>query len=159
MQRAALFFAVVTLLVASADLAAQERPVFAGKWTAATAAQGGRGGFAGLGDAATITQDSATITVTRTTQMGEFQSVYNLDGSERRSTLEMGEYSIPLRSTAKWEGAKLVVTTTFDANGQTVQTIMSLALEADGSLTVVSTTPDFQGGGGNTTTTRKYTKS
>jgi hypothetical protein len=159
MQRAALLLALVTLFATSDVVTAQERPNFAGKWTGATAGQGGRGGFAGLGDAATIAQDSATITVTRTTQMGEVRSVYNLDGSERRSTLELGEYSIPLRSTTKWEGGKLVITTVFEANDQTFQTSMTLALEADGSLTVVQTSPDFANGGAATTTTRKYTKS
>jgi hypothetical protein len=57
-------------------VASAQTPNFAGKWTLVPdpAATGGMGG--GLGQEATITQDATSITIKRTTQMGEFTSTY-----------------------------------------------------------------------------------
>ena len=43
-----------------------------------------------MGTEMTITQDSKTLTITRTTRGGESKHVYNLDGSESRNTIAGG---------------------------------------------------------------------
>ena len=53
-----------------------------------------QGGFGGLGQSAVITQDATTLTITRTTQMGEVTSVYKLDRSESKNTLNFQGNSI-----------------------------------------------------------------
>ena len=65
----------------------------------------------------TIAQDAKALTVTRTTQAGEVKAVYNLDGSESKNTMTVGENTITSMSTAKWDGAKLVIITKTDMGG------------------------------------------
>jgi hypothetical protein len=152
----------VTLMcgLALGSLAAQTPPNFAGKWTLvpdANAAGGGRG-MGGVGQSATIVQDANTLTLTRTTQMGEFTTTYKLDGSESRNTLNMGGNSVDQLSTAKWDGGKLTINTKMDFQGTLVETRLVLSLDPSGNLVVESTRPDFQGGGAPITTKMTYKK-
>jgi len=151
--------AVTTLAVAillSAATAAQT-PNFSGKWALVPdpAAQGPGGG---LGQAAVIKQDAATMTVTRTTQMGEVTNVYKLDGSESKNTLNFQGNAIDQISKAKWDGGTLKVDTTMSFDGNPVNLTMAMSLDASGNLVVVSTRPDFQGGGSPVTTKATYKK-
>lgn len=151
------------LVCITATLSAQTPPNFAGKWTLvvdpnAAPAGGGRG-MGGIGQSATIVQDATTLTITRTTQVGEFTSTYKLDGSETKNTMNMGGNAVDLLSKAKWEGSKLTVATTMNLNGNPVETSMVMALDADGNLLVETTRPDFQGGGAPITTKATYKKS
>ena len=153
----------VAVTLATALTLAQAPPNFAGKWTLApdanAAAGGGRGGMGGgLGQEATITQDASTLTINRTTQMGEFTSTYKLDGSESRNTLNFQGNSVDQLSTAKWDGGKLNVHTKMDFGGNVVETSMVMSLDASGNLLVETTRPDFQGGGGPITTKTTYKK-
>ncbi len=150
----------------AAPAAAAGKPSFAGKWTliadpnAPAPAMGGRGGgnmMAGLGADATILQDDKSVTITRTMQMGEFKSVYNFDGSESSNTLAIGTNSIPLTAKAKWDGAKLMTTTTASFNGQSFDITMNMSLDATGNLVIESTTPSMNGGDPMPMTT-KYKK-
>jgi len=71
-----------------APLASAQTPDFTGKWTLVanpSAAPGGLGG-GGIGQEAVITQDATSMTIKRTTQMGEFTTIYKLDGSESKNT-------------------------------------------------------------------------
>jgi hypothetical protein len=152
--RATAVFAAVLL----ATVVSAQTPNFAGKWTlvpdpAAT------GGFGGLGQEATITQDAATLTIKRTTQMGEFTTVYKLDGSESKNTLNFQGNAIEQLSKTKWDGGTLHVDTTMSFDGNPVQVTMALSLDPAGNLQVVSTRPDFQGGGSPVTTKTTYKKS
>jgi hypothetical protein len=152
----------VTLMcgLALGSLAAQTPPNFAGKWTLvpdANGAGGGRG-MGGIGQSATIVQDANTLTLTRTTQMGEFTTTYKLDGSESRNTLNMGGNSVDQLSTAKWDGGKLTINTKMDFQGTPVETRLVLSLDPSGNLVVESTRPDFQGGGAPITTKMTYKK-
>ncbi|HWP03859.1 MAG TPA: hypothetical protein VNL96_10410 [Gemmatimonadaceae bacterium] len=155
--------ALAAVAVLATALPAQQKPSFAGQWTLIAdpnAPPGrGRGGgmFGGLGQAATITQDEKTITITRTTQAGEIKYVYNLDGSESKNTVTMGGNAVELVSHAKWEGDKLVITTTTQMGGNPVEIRMVLSLDAEGNLVVENTAPG-RGGGGPVTTTTKYKK-
>ena len=151
--------ALVTLAVAvllSAATAAQT-PNFAGKWALVPdpAAQGPGGG---LGQSAVIKQDAATLTITRTTQMGEITTVYKLDGSESKNTLNFQGNSIDQLSKTKWEGGTLHVDTSMNFDGNAVNLTMALSLDSSGNLLVVSTRPDFQGGGSPVTTKATYKK-
>jgi len=160
-MRCALTAVAVTL--ATALTLGQAPPNFAGKWTlvpdANAAGGGGRGGMGGgLGQEATITQDASSLTIKRTTQMGEFTSTYKLDGSESRNTLSIQGNSVDQLSIAKWDGGKLNVATKMDFGGNVVETSMVMSLDATGNLVVDTTRPDFQGGGGPITTKSTYKK-
>jgi polyisoprenoid-binding protein YceI len=157
MTLARLPFALAAILVAT--VAAAQTPNFAGKWTLVpdpAAAPGGFGG--GIGQEAVITQDATSITIKRTTPMGEFTTIYKLDGSESKNTLTVQGNTIDQISKAKWDGGMLKVDTTLTFDGNPVQVSMSMVLDPSGNLLVESTRPDFQGGGGPITTKSTYKK-
>ena len=165
MQRAALLLSAVGLLFAATEVSAQDKPSFAGKWTLVADQGGGGGGGGGrgggrggLGAEATIAQDATTLTITRATQAGETKAVYKLDGSESKNTMTMRGGTVEQTSKARWEGSKLIITTTTPMGENTIESTMALSLDADGVL-VVETTGAGRGGGAPTTTTRRYTKS
>jgi hypothetical protein len=147
------------MVILAATVFAQSPPSFAGKWVVAPdpSAGGGRG-FGGLGQAATITQDASSLTITRTTQAGEFTSTYKLDGTESKNTLNFQGNAVEQLSKAKWDGARLIVNTSMNFNGNPVETSMIMSLDATGNLVVETTRPDFQGGGKPITTTMTYKK-
>lgn len=155
-------FLSLAALVLLAPAALSQSPTdFSGRWTrvvdSSAAPGGGRGGMAGFGQEAFATQDAKTLTVKRNTQAGEIVSVYNLDGSESKNTLSMGGNSIDTFSKAKWDGAKLVITTTASFGGASIETSMVLALESPNTLVIQSTAPG-RGGGAPTTTTTTFKK-
>jgi len=135
---------------------AQAPANFAGKWTLVP--NPNATGMGGLGSEATIVQDEKTLTITRTTQMGEFKTVHNLDGSESKNTLNFNGNAIEQLSKAKWDGGKLTITTSMNFNGNPVETSMTMMLDSAGALQVESTRPDFQGGGQPITTKMSYKK-
>jgi hypothetical protein len=149
----------VAAIFATALTLAQAPPNFAGKWTLVPDPNVPGGGMGGLGQEATITQDAATLSITRTTQMGTFTSNYKLDGSESRNTLTFQGNSIDQLSTTKWDEGKLRVNTKMDFGGNVVEVSMVMSLDAGGNLLVETTRPDFQGGGGPITTKMTYKKS
>jgi hypothetical protein len=176
MKRAAVFagsLAAATMLLAATHLDAQNRPSFAGTWSVIADAnapaapggggggggggRGGRGGGAGLGMGATITQDANTLTVVRTTGAGEVRTVYNLDGSESRNTVQGRGGPMEQVSRARFDGSRLVITTQQNFGGNNVETTIGMSLDAQGNL-VVETTAPGRGGGAPTTTTMRYRK-
>src|SRR5688572_25603052 len=133
-----------------ATVASAQTPNFTGKWTLVpNPAATGPGG--GLGQEATITQDASSITIKRTTQMGEFTTTYKLDGSESKNTLNFQGNAIEQISKTNWDGGTLKVETSMRFDGNPVQVSMSMSLDPAGNLLVVSTRPDMQGGGPVTT--------
>lgn len=164
MKRVTTLIAVLSLIAASVSTVmaqAPTKPNFAGKWTLvpdpnAPAAAGGRGrgGFGGLGQGGSIEQNDKTLTVTTTTQAGESKAVYNLDGTESKNPLNFGNQSIDRVSKVKWDGAKLVITTTTNFNGNPNESTQTWSLDASGSL-VIESTSNF---GGNATTTKQTYK-
>jgi hypothetical protein len=161
MRNLTLMMSAAALFVAAPDASAQAKN-FAGKWTVvvdpnAPPPTGGRGGRGGLGQEPTIAQDDKTLTITRTTQMGEVKSVYNLDGSESKNTMTFGGNAVEQVSKTKWDGDKLVITTTSNFGGNTIESSMVLSIDASGNLVVQSTSPG-RGGGAPTTTTMTYKK-
>jgi hypothetical protein len=160
MKRFISLVAIAMLAIAGASISAQSKTSFAGKWTLvpdpnAAAAGGGRGrGMAGgLGPELTAAQDDKTLTVTTNNpQLGELKTVYNLDGSESKNPLNFGGQSVDRVSKVKWDGAKLVITTTINFNGNPSETTQTWMLDGSGNL-VVETSSNFAG----TPTTTKST--
>ena len=152
--------AAAAVMVLAAVVSAQAPPNFAGKWTLVpdpnAPAGGGRG--MGMSSAVTIVQDAATLTMTRTSQMGEFTSTYKLDGSESKNTLNFNGNAMEQLSKAKWDGGKLIVNTSMNFDGNAVETSTVMSLDAAGNLNIESTRPDFQGGGAPITTKATYKK-
>jgi hypothetical protein len=159
MRRTALFLTAAALVVGAANLSAQA-PNFAGTWTLivdpnAPAMGGGRGGPPGP---MTIVQDSKTLSITRSMGGNDVKTVYNLDGTDSKN-MQMGrDGPVEVISHAKWDGSKLVVTTTRDMGGTSVTVTAAYSLDATGNLTIANTAPP-RGGGDAVTTTRSYKKS
>ena len=89
---------VLAVVLSAATLA--QTPNFTGKWAVVPdpSSQGSGGAW---GQSAVIKQDATTLTVTRTTQMGEVTSVYKLDGSESKNTLNFQGNAIDQLSRVK----------------------------------------------------------
>ena len=105
-----------------------------------------------------VAQDAAELTLTATSQMGEFKTVYKLDGSVGRSPLDFNGQTINRATKATWNASKLALSTTSEMNGQTIEFKSVLSLSADGALLAESTFPDFQNGGAPITTKATYKK-
>jgi hypothetical protein len=161
MRRVATAIGTAAVVLMATSVFAQT-PNFAGKWTRdaeKTAAAnpnaggggGGRGGGGGMGGDITITQDAKTLVISRMIQDTELKTTYNLDGSPSKNTGmgRGGAAGTETTSTAKWDGAKLVVTTD---NGQTTTFSM------DGAWLVQTTTRPGRDGGAATTTTTYFKK-
>ena len=160
MRRALSAVVVLTLVAGAAAVVAQSKPNFAGKWTlvpdpnapAPTGRGGGRGG--GLGQAFSAEQNDKTLTVISTGAQGETKSVYNLDGSESKNPLTFNGNTIDRVSKTKWDGSKLVITTTSNFNGNPIESTQTWSLDATGNL-VVESTSSFTGTPTTTKTTYK----
>jgi hypothetical protein len=135
---------VVVLAVAVAGLAvAQGKPDFSGKWApkvdpnAAPPAGGGggRGGGMGGGPMA-ITQTATELKTERTMGENTMTTVYKLDGTESINKTQRGES----KSTAKFDGGKLVIKTVSEGANGPQETTATWSLSADGKeLTMVTT--------------------
>src|SRR5262245_6617837 len=146
MKRTSILLSSAAILVLTIGVLTQAKPNFAGNWTvvpdpsAAAGGGGGRGGgFGGLGQGGTITQDDKTLKVTTTTQAGEVTRTYNLDGSDSKNTMNFGGNAMEQVSKVKWDGAKMVITTSSNFNGNPVETTQTWSLHASGNLVIEST--------------------
>jgi hypothetical protein len=162
MRRNFLVVAVVLMFGAAASLAAQAKPDFSGKWVqdpppAAAPAGGGGGGGGrgggggggrgGFGAEFTIVQNAKTLTITRMQGDQTVSTVYNLDGSESKNSVQGRGGATEQVSKAMWDGAKLVVTTTINAGGNNIEQKRVFAMEG-GNLTIETTQPGRDGGPG-----------
>src|SRR5438045_1245838 len=113
---------VATLTLCTVALSAQAtKPSFAGKWTITDANAANPMG--GLSASLSVAQDDKTIKVTSVGgQMGDVLTTYNMDGTEGKSPLDFNGTTIDRTTKAKWDGAKLVLTTAVSFNGQTFET-------------------------------------
>ena len=175
------------VLMSVALVGAQAKPDFSGRWTtdpdpAAAPAQPVRGGGqgtpgrggqpadvgSGWGSTITIAQAATSLTVeyaffARGDMQPPLRFVYALDGSETKNTVMMGHGMQAQTSKAKWDGAKLVITTRHSfmdpATGKpaTTEITQALSLESGTSL-VVETTRAGVAGGPATTTRTTYRK-
>jgi hypothetical protein len=147
---------IAAAVFAVATMAFAQKPDFSGTWTpeapaaapaapAAPAGGGGMGGgrMGGGGGPMTVKQTADTLTVESEGRAGPQTRAYKLDGSE----VDMPMGQMTAKVSAKWDGAKLVITTKTEQGEQT-QT-WSLA---GGALTIART-----GGRGPSSTTYKKT--
>jgi hypothetical protein len=155
-SKSILMYAAAAALFTAAVVA--QTPNFAGKWTMVEDPTAG-GAPGGLGQTAMITQEANSLTVVRTTPMGEFKAIYKLDGSESKNTVTMQGNAIEMISKTKWDGGKLLINTTMSFDGNPVEVKVVLSLDPSGNLIVEATRPDFQGGGAPITTKSTYKKS
>jgi len=133
MKRVILTLGLVCLVAAVAF--AQGKTNFSGTWTPEQAAAAAGGGGRGPGGPMTITQTATELTVERTMGQNAVKSVYELDGTETTNDSGRGG---PQKSVAKWDGAKLVITTKGEgANGPT-ETVATYSLKDANTLTVES---------------------
>jgi len=148
-------FACWALIGATAPLAGQDKPSFVGTWK--------------LSDPAapetftptvmTVVEDATALTVTTTSQMGQFKTSYRLDGSEAPSPLDFNGMTIDRMTKLVWDGNRLLLITTSKMEGQSLEFKSTWSLTADGALATETTVPDFQGGGAPITTKATYKKS
>ena len=134
---------VVVLAVAIAGLAvAQGKVDFSGKWApkvdanAAPPAGGGGGRGGGMAGPMTIKQTAAELTQEVVRGENTMTSVYKLDGTETVNKTQRGES----KSTAKFDGAKLVIKTVSEGANGPQETTATWSLSADGKeLSIVRT--------------------
>ena len=139
-QRVAM--ATAAFVVAIAVSAFAQKTDFSGTWTLdADASQMGGGGRGGamMAGPITVKQTGDTLTVERTFGDNKVTSTYKLDGSETTNTMMgRGGQSVEARSTARWDGSKLVITTKREFQGNTFETSQTWSL-ANGVLTIENT--------------------
>ena len=140
---------IAAAIFAVASVTYAQKPDFSGTWTldaeASGAPAGGGGGGGGRGGGAlgngpaTVKQTADTLTIERTMGDNKVTSTYKLDGSESKNTM-MGRGGTPVESvsTAKFDGAKLTITTKQDMGGQMVESTQNWTLSGN-VLTVEST--------------------
>jgi hypothetical protein len=127
---------IAAAVLAVASVALAQKPDFSGTWTLDPAASGmeggggGRGGRGGLGPGpATVKQTADALTIEREMGGNKVVTTYKLDGSESKNSMFIrGGQQLESVSTAKWDGAKLVITSKSEM-GESTQT-WSLAGEA-----------------------------
>ena len=162
--------AVAMVLVAALSVTAQGRPDFSGKWVMDPASApapaggggggrgGGRGGGGGLGFGQEFTakQDAKLLTIMRMQGDQTVTATYNLDGSESKNMVAGRGGQQEQVSKATWDGNRLVITTTLDFGGNTVEQRRVLSMEG-GNLVIEQMNPG-RGGGDPTTTKVVYKK-
>jgi len=145
-----LSLAFVVALIVPFVAQAQAKPDFSGTWTLDAAksdpppqGRGGGGGGGGRGPAGpvVIKQTPTEITIGMNT--------YKLDGT---ATDIAGRGGAVSKATAKWDGAKLVITTTGEIQGQAFTQTQTRSLSADGKEMTV------EGSGGRGPTKQVFTK-
>ena len=111
---------IAAAVLAMSSVAFAQKPDFSGTWTreapAAAAAPatppaggGQRGG--GMGGPMTVKQTATELTVERTMGENKMTSVYKLDGSPSENKMMGRGGEVVTKSTAKWDGNKLVIST------------------------------------------------
>jgi hypothetical protein len=101
---------IAAAILAIATVAYAQKPDFSGTWTPEAAAEGqGRG--RGMMGPMTVKMTGDTLTIEQTRGENTIVSTYKLDGtpSENKAMGRGGE--VVTRSTAKWDGSKLVIST------------------------------------------------
>ena len=150
---------IATAVLAVATMAfAQAKTDFSGSWApeadpaAAAPAGGGGGGRGMMAGPMTIKQTADTLTVERTVGENKIVQNYKLDGTESKNTQQGRGGTVEITSVAKWDGAKLVITSKRPGqDGTPVETVQTWSVTG-GALTVEST-----GGRGPSKTVYKKT--
>ena len=143
---------IAAAVLAVATLAWAQKPDFSGTWTLDPAASdqpagggggggggrgGGRGGILGMGPS-TVKQSATELVVESTMGDNKVTRTYKLDGSESKNTITTGRGTMEAVSTAKFDGAKLVIATKQSMGDQTFETTENWSVSGS-TLTVEST--------------------
>ena len=114
---------IAAAVLAVATVAFAQKPDFSGTWQIDPEASGMAGGGGGRmgGGPMTVKQTADTLTVERSMGGNTMTTTYKLDGTESTNQMMGRGGSMEAKSTAKWDGNKLVITTT-GANGSTTST-------------------------------------
>ena len=146
------------LVVAMAVTGYAQKPDFSGTWTpdqsAAPAGAGGRGMMAGP---MTVTQKGDDLTIERTMGENKMTATYKLDGTESVNKMMGRGGEVEVKSTAKWDGSKLVITTKQPAPDGTVRESTQTWSLDSGNLTIEATRPGRDGNPMTTKTVYKKT--
>ena len=139
---------IAAAVLAVATVAFAQKPDFSGTWQIDPEASGMAGGGGGRmgGGPMTVKQTADTLTVERSMGGNTMTSTYKLDGTESTNQMMGRGGSMEAKSTAKWDGNKLVITTKVGDNENT----QTWSLE-NGVLTI-------EGTGGRGPTKRVYKK-
>ena len=141
MKKIALLVLVMALAVAGSSFA-QAKADFSGKWApkvdanaAPPAGGGGRGGMGG--GPMTVKQTATELTQERTMGETTMTTVFKLDGTESVNKTQRGES----KSTAKFDGGKLVVKTVSEGANGPQEATATWSLSGDGKeLTILNVT-------------------
>ena len=132
---------IATAVLAVATMAFAQKTDFSGSWApevdpAAAAGGGGGGGRGMMAGPMTVKQTADTLTVERTFGENKVVQTYKLDGTESTNTQQGRGGPVEIKSTAKWDGPKLVITSKRPGqDGAIVETTATWSL-AGGVLTV-----------------------
>ena len=132
---------IATAVLAVATMAFAQKTDFSGSWApevdpAAAAGGGGGGGRGMMAGPMTVKQTADTLTVERTFGENKIVQNYKLDGTETTNTQQGRGGPVEIKSTAKWDGPKLVITSKRPGqDGAIVETTATWSL-AGGVLTV-----------------------
>jgi hypothetical protein len=142
---------IAAAILAVSSVAFAQQPDFSGTWTpeapAAAAAPatppaggGMRGGGAGMMAPMTVKQTATELTTEMTRGETKVVTVYKLDGTESVNKMSMGRgenaREVETKSTAKWDGSKLVISTTRPGqDGAPMTTTQTWSLDG-GNLTI-----------------------
>jgi uncharacterized protein YcfJ len=133
---------LATAVLAVATLAFAQKADFSGTWAPegdAAAAGGGGGGRGMMAGPMTVKQTADTLTVERTAGENKVVSTYKLDGSESTNTMQGRGGAVEVKSVAKWDGPKLVITSKRPGqDGAMVESTATWSV-AGGVLTVENT--------------------
>jgi polyisoprenoid-binding protein YceI len=139
-----LLLAFVAAFVTAGLVLAQAKPDFSGAWTldpskSEMGRMGGGPGGGGMGEMTVVIKQTASeLSIER--KMGETVSttVYKLDGTE---SVNKGPRGGEVKSTAKWDGANLVIKSTQEGpQGGTMESTEVRGLSADGKVMTVDVT-------------------
>ncbi|MEO6212660.1 MAG: hypothetical protein ABIP65_03435 [Vicinamibacterales bacterium] len=143
---------IAAAILAVSSVAFAQKPDFSGTWTPdapaamappatvpappAGGGPGGGGGRGGMMGPMTVKQSADSLTIERAMGENKMMATYKLDGTESINK-QMGRGGeIEVKSVAKWDGSKLVITTKQAAPDGTVrESSQTWSLEA-GALTV-----------------------
>lgn len=105
---------IAAAILAVATVAWAQKPDFSGTWTPEAAAAGttGGGGQRGGGGPMTVKQDATTLTIERSMGDNKVSTVYKLDGTETVAKQQGRGGEVEVKTSAKWDGNKLVLSTT-----------------------------------------------
>lgn len=141
---------IAAAMLAVATVAFAQKPDFSGTWTLDPEASGMTGGGGGggrmggrMGGPMTVKVAGDTLTIERAMGENKVTTTYKLDGTESVNKQRMGRgenaREVELKSTAKWDGSKLVISTQRPGQGGEMMTTTETWSIDGGNLVIEST--------------------